>query len=170
MTQDTELLLAGLQGQLDTLRLWERSGDSLAGWKVALTSGNARDLMGPGFRPFGYVLASGGCRGSVRTTSYWPTAYRTGASLLAPVSPSRTGILPPPRSAYCVTATRSDRRSRVSRWTTPSARSPPCAAHSLTSAGGCAPGTASSPVHSRGTRSTLPASGRPNSPGSARSN
>jgi len=58
MTQDTEPLLAGLQVQLDTLRLWERSGDSLAGWKVALTSGSARDLMGPGFRPFGYVLAS----------------------------------------------------------------------------------------------------------------
>lgn len=42
---------AGLQRQLDGL------GDrALGGWKVGLTSGQARDSMGAGFRPFGYIL------------------------------------------------------------------------------------------------------------------
>ena len=41
----------GLRGQLQTL------GDRpVAGWKIGLTSGVARDSMGTGFRPFGYVL------------------------------------------------------------------------------------------------------------------
>lgn len=42
---------AGLRRQLDVLG--ERD---VAGWKVGLTSGGARDSMGPGFRPFGFIL------------------------------------------------------------------------------------------------------------------
>ena len=42
----------GLRRQLANL------GDRpVAGWKVGLTSGAARDSMGAGFRPFGYILA-----------------------------------------------------------------------------------------------------------------
>ena len=42
----------GLRRQLANL------GDRLvAGWKIGLTSGIARDSMGQGFRPFGYILA-----------------------------------------------------------------------------------------------------------------
>lgn len=42
---------AGLAQQLENL------GDrEVGGWKVGLTSGAARDSMGPGFRPFGYIL------------------------------------------------------------------------------------------------------------------
>jgi 2-keto-4-pentenoate hydratase len=33
-------------------------GEKLAGWKVGMTSGPARDAMGVGFRPFGYILKS----------------------------------------------------------------------------------------------------------------
>ena len=41
----------GLRRQLQVL------GDrEPAGWKVGLTSGGARDSMGPGFRPFGFIL------------------------------------------------------------------------------------------------------------------
>ena len=41
----------GLRRQLAAL------GDRhIAGWKVGLTSGSARDSMGAGFRPFGYIL------------------------------------------------------------------------------------------------------------------
>ena len=43
---------AGLRQQL--VRLGDRA---IAGWKVGLTSGVARDSMGPGFRPFGFILA-----------------------------------------------------------------------------------------------------------------
>ena len=48
-TQDE--LDAGLRRQLAVLG--ERE---VAGWKVGLTSGSARDSMGPGFRPFGFIL------------------------------------------------------------------------------------------------------------------
>ena len=42
----------GLRRQLANL------GDRpVAGWKIGLTSGVARDSMGAGFRPFGYILA-----------------------------------------------------------------------------------------------------------------
>ena len=42
---------AGLRRQLENL------GDrEIGGWKVGLTSGAARDSMGKGFRPFGYIL------------------------------------------------------------------------------------------------------------------
>ena len=41
----------GLRRQLEKL------GDrGVGGWKVGLTSGQARDSMGQGFRPFGYIL------------------------------------------------------------------------------------------------------------------
>ena len=45
--------------RIDGLRrqLGELGDREVAGWKVGLTSGAARDSMGPGFRPFGYVLA-----------------------------------------------------------------------------------------------------------------
>lgn len=36
----------------------EEQGDAIGGWKVGMTSGAARDAMGEGFRPFGYVLGS----------------------------------------------------------------------------------------------------------------
>ncbi len=49
---------AGLQAQLTALDAWLAQGESQAGWKVGLTSGAARDSMGPGFRPFGFVLDS----------------------------------------------------------------------------------------------------------------
>ena len=44
-------LNVGLERQLGAL-----AGRKNAGWKVGLTSGQARDSMGPGFRPFGYIL------------------------------------------------------------------------------------------------------------------
>ena len=42
---------AGLRRQLEAL-----ADRPVAGWKVGLTSGAARDSMGAGFRPFGYIL------------------------------------------------------------------------------------------------------------------
>lgn len=45
--------------QLEVARCFaEEEGDAIGGWKVGMTSGAARDSMGEGFRPFGYVLAS----------------------------------------------------------------------------------------------------------------
>src|SRR5262244_1622050 len=44
--------------QLRVLGRFEGEGERLGGWKVGLTSGNARDRMGKDFRPFGYVLRS----------------------------------------------------------------------------------------------------------------
>lgn len=41
----------GLRTQLERLGTRE-----VGGWKVGLTSGQARDSMGAGFRPFGYIL------------------------------------------------------------------------------------------------------------------
>ena len=41
----------GLRAQLERLGAQE-----VGGWKVGLTSGQARDSMGAGFRPFGYIL------------------------------------------------------------------------------------------------------------------
>ena len=46
-----DALYAGLERQLVGLGTRET-----AGWKVGLTSGQARDSMGVGFRPFGYIL------------------------------------------------------------------------------------------------------------------
>jgi 2-keto-4-pentenoate hydratase len=48
----------GLAVQLAVLGRWEAAGEALGGWKIGLTSRAGRDSMGPGFRPFGYVLAS----------------------------------------------------------------------------------------------------------------
>ena len=48
----------GLNRQLETLEGKLAAGEALGGWKVGLTSGQARDSMGPGFRPFGYILES----------------------------------------------------------------------------------------------------------------
>ncbi len=45
-----------LEMQLRVLGRFEAEGETLGGWKVGLTSGNARDRMGKDFRPFGYVL------------------------------------------------------------------------------------------------------------------
>jgi 2-keto-4-pentenoate hydratase len=44
--------------QLRVLGRFEAEGEKRGGWKVGLTSGNARDRMGKDFRPFGYVLQS----------------------------------------------------------------------------------------------------------------
>lgn len=49
-------LHAGLSRQLETLEGKLAAGETLGGWKVGLTSGQARDSMGAGFRPFGYIL------------------------------------------------------------------------------------------------------------------
>jgi 2-keto-4-pentenoate hydratase len=48
----------GLRLQLAVLDKYLGAGDSLTGWKVSYTSGKARDLMGPDYRPFGYILGS----------------------------------------------------------------------------------------------------------------
>ena len=47
-----------LEMQLAVLNRFTAAGELLGGWKVGLTSGNARDRMGVDFRPFGYVLRS----------------------------------------------------------------------------------------------------------------
>ena len=51
-------LHAGLSRQLETLEGKLAAGEALGGWKVGLTSGQARDSMGAGFRPFGHILES----------------------------------------------------------------------------------------------------------------
>ena len=53
-----DALMEGLGRQLENLAAREAAGETLGGWKVGLTSGRARNSMGDGFRPFGYVLAS----------------------------------------------------------------------------------------------------------------
>ena len=47
----------GLSLQLQLLDRLRAQGERLGGWKVGLTSGTALDRMGPGFRPFGFILA-----------------------------------------------------------------------------------------------------------------
>lgn len=54
----TRELHTGLSRQLETLEERLAAGESLGGWKVGLTSGQARDSMGAGFRPFGFILGS----------------------------------------------------------------------------------------------------------------
>lgn len=44
--------------QLTVLDRLVGAGERLAGWKVGLTSGPRRDVMGSDFRPFGYLLES----------------------------------------------------------------------------------------------------------------
>jgi 2-keto-4-pentenoate hydratase len=48
----------GLPLQLALADLWRRDGEEVGGWKIAWTSRGARDRGGPGFRPFGFILAS----------------------------------------------------------------------------------------------------------------
>lgn len=54
---DSDDVDAGLALQLDVLHRWMSDGARLGGWKIGLTSRSARDSMGIGVRPFGYVLA-----------------------------------------------------------------------------------------------------------------
>jgi 2-keto-4-pentenoate hydratase len=44
--------------QLAVLARHLENGERRGGWKVGMTSGTGRDSMGPGVRPFGYLLAS----------------------------------------------------------------------------------------------------------------
>ena len=44
--------------QLQLLDRWLNEGEVLGGWKIGMTSGESRDALGPGIRPFGFVLAS----------------------------------------------------------------------------------------------------------------
>lgn len=46
----------GQRLQLDLLRRWESKGERLAGYKIGLTSGAARNAFGEGVRPFGFIL------------------------------------------------------------------------------------------------------------------
>ena len=49
------------EGQAIQLQLLERyldAGEELAGWKIGMTSGESRDALGPGIRPFGFILRS----------------------------------------------------------------------------------------------------------------
>ena len=55
---DRQDLREGLPLQLALASLWRRDGQEVGGWKIGWTSGHARDRGGPGFRPFGFVLAS----------------------------------------------------------------------------------------------------------------
>ncbi len=48
----------GLALQVGVLRSWLADGETVGGWKIGMTTRSARDSMGVGFRPFGYVLAS----------------------------------------------------------------------------------------------------------------
>jgi 2-keto-4-pentenoate hydratase len=51
-------LLAGGAVQLQVLMQHIAAGDSVGGWKVGMTSGDNRDKMGHGIRPFGFVRGS----------------------------------------------------------------------------------------------------------------
>jgi 2-oxo-hept-3-ene-1,7-dioate hydratase len=53
-----EELTAAQHQQLANLADLERQGEKVGGWKLGLTSGEARDAFGPGIRPFGFILAS----------------------------------------------------------------------------------------------------------------
>ena len=44
--------------QLEVADRLVADGDSIGGWKVAMSSGAGRDMMGVDFRPFGFVLGS----------------------------------------------------------------------------------------------------------------
>ncbi len=44
--------------QLRVLDRWIKQGETLAGYKIGLTSGEARDAFGAGIRPFGFILQS----------------------------------------------------------------------------------------------------------------
>jgi len=48
----------GQRLQIKLLDKWLDTGEQLAGYKVGLTSGAARNAFGPGVRPFGFILMS----------------------------------------------------------------------------------------------------------------
>ena len=48
----------GQQLQLEMLSRWQNAGEQLGGFKIGLTSGQARNSMGDGVRPFGFILQS----------------------------------------------------------------------------------------------------------------
>lgn len=48
----------GQQLQLEMLSRWQNTGEQLGGFKIGLTSGQARNSMGDGVRPFGFILQS----------------------------------------------------------------------------------------------------------------
>lgn len=47
-----------LHVQVAVLRRWMAAGDALGGWKIGMTSRDARDSMGRDFRPFGFLRES----------------------------------------------------------------------------------------------------------------
>lgn len=47
-----------LRLQLAVADRFAAAGEPVGGWKVGMTSGAARDMLGDGFRPHGYVLSS----------------------------------------------------------------------------------------------------------------
>ena len=51
-------LQKALELQLAVADRFVAAGDKVGGWKIGLTSGSSRNLMGEGVRPFGYVLGS----------------------------------------------------------------------------------------------------------------
>jgi 2-keto-4-pentenoate hydratase len=53
-----DLAQEGLPLQLAVAELWRQAGEEIGGYKIGWTSRGARDRGGPGFRPFGFVLAS----------------------------------------------------------------------------------------------------------------
>ncbi|MBV1904990.1 MAG: hypothetical protein KUG75_02850, partial [Pseudomonadales bacterium] len=46
----------GQRIQLELLERWQSEGAALGGYKVGLTSGQARNMFGKGVRPFGFIL------------------------------------------------------------------------------------------------------------------
>lgn len=64
----------GLRIQLAVLDRLRSAGEELGAWKVGMTSGDAHNRMGEGFRPFGFILKS--------------RIYRSGAAIpLGPKGP-----------------------------------------------------------------------------------
>ena len=57
LTSSSDLDVA-LRVQLAVLDRWRAAGERLGGWKSGLTSRAARDMLGKGFRPFGFILES----------------------------------------------------------------------------------------------------------------
>ena len=48
---------AGQALQVELMQRWLAAGETIAGWKLGMTSGASRNAMGPGVRPFGFVRA-----------------------------------------------------------------------------------------------------------------
>ena len=55
---DDPSLAEGQDLQLQLLERWRQRGESVGGWKLGMTSGQSRDALGVGFRPFGFILES----------------------------------------------------------------------------------------------------------------